>query len=201
MKKWLALPVIALLALLGWLAAGPFMTVNAIREAIRAEDTAALSEHVDFPVLRQSLRAQVEDYVARRAGPDMQDNPWAAIALGLANSAIGGTVDALATTAGIGAVLQGRGLLHRISGSGIDRMTALPTPRRRTRCATRDTASIRLRVSPPPCTTAMAIRWCSCCIAEVFVGSSTISGCLVDHAEPAGLSPRVHPRVNGPLAR
>jgi hypothetical protein len=152
MKKWLALPVIALLALLGWLAAGPFMTVNAIREAIQAEDTAALSEHVDFPVLRQSLRAQVEDYLARRAGPDMQDNPWAAIALGLANSAIGGTVDALATPAGIGAVLQGRGLLHRISGSGIDpddslAHTAPPDPLRDARyrfdSPSRFTATVR----------------------------------------------------------
>ncbi|MDR7134484.1 hypothetical protein J2X06_001668 [Lysobacter niastensis] len=125
MKKWFALLVIALLAALGWLAAGPFMTVNAIREAIQAEDTAALSEHIDFPVLRQNLRAQVEDHLARRAGPDMQNNPWAAIALGLANSAIGGTVDALATPAGIGAVLQGRVLLHRLSGSGIDRNDSL----------------------------------------------------------------------------
>jgi hypothetical protein len=119
MKKWLALALIALLGVLGWIAAGPFMTVNAIREAIRAEDTAALSEHVDFPVLRQNLRAQVEDDLARRAGADMQGSPLGAIALGLANSVAGGAVDALATPAGIGAILQGRALLHRISGAGI----------------------------------------------------------------------------------
>lgn len=158
MKKWIALPVFALLALLGWLAAGPFMTVNAIREAIQAEDTAALAQHVDFPALRQNLRAQVEDYLARRAGPEMQDNPWGAIALGLANSAIGGTVDALATPAGIGAVLQGRGLLHRISGGGIDSNdslahTAPPDPlqdaRYRFESPSRFTATVHSRDGDP----------------------------------------------------
>lgn len=118
MKKWIALVVVVLLALAGWIAAGPFLTINAIREAIAAEDTAALQEHVDFPAVRGSLRAQVEDALARNAGIDARNNPLGAFALGLANSAAGGIVDALATPAGIGAVLQGRGLLHRISGNG-----------------------------------------------------------------------------------
>lgn len=119
MKKWIALLVVALLGLLGWVAAGPFLTVNAIREAIAAEDTAALQEHVDFVAVRSSLRAQVEDTIARKAGVDAQRNPFGALALGLANTAAGGIVDALATPAGIGAVLQGRGLFHRLSGGGV----------------------------------------------------------------------------------
>ncbi|HEY0504675.1 MAG TPA: DUF2939 domain-containing protein [Lysobacter sp.] len=118
MKKWIALLVVVLLALAGWIAAGPFLAVNAIREAIATEDTAALAEHVDFPAVRRSLRAQVEDAIARKAGIDAQDNPFGALALGLANTAAGGIVDALATPAGIGAVLQGRGLLHRLAGGG-----------------------------------------------------------------------------------
>ncbi|GAA5072843.1 DUF2939 domain-containing protein [Lysobacter panacisoli] len=118
MKKWIALVVVLALALAGWIAAGPFLTVNAIREAIAAEDTAALSEHVDFPSVRRSLRAQVEDALARKAGID-GEGTFGALALGLVNSAAGGIVDVLATPAGIGAVLQGRGLIHRISGGGI----------------------------------------------------------------------------------
>lgn len=120
MKKWIALVVVLLLALAGWIAAGPFLTVNAIREAIAAEDTAALSEHVDFPSVRRGLRAQVEDALARKAGID-GEGTFGAFALGPVNSAAGGIVDVLATPAGIGAVLQGRGLLHRISGDGISR--------------------------------------------------------------------------------
>jgi len=120
MKKWIALLVVVLLALAGWIAAGPFLTINAIREAVAEEDTAALAKHVDFVAVRRSLRAQVEDTLARRAGVDAQNNPLGAFALGLANQAAGGIVDALATPAGIGAVLQGRGLLHRLSGGGVD---------------------------------------------------------------------------------
>ena len=120
MKKWIALLVVALLALAGWIAAGPFLTINSIREAVAEEDTAALARHVDFVSVRRSLRAQVEDTLARKAGIDAQNNPLGAFALGLANQAAGGIVDALATPAGIGAVLQGRGLLHRLSGRGVD---------------------------------------------------------------------------------
>jgi len=120
MKKWIALLVVALLALAGWIAAGPFLTINAIREAVAREDTAELARHVDFVAVRRSLRAQVEDTLARKAGLDTQDNPLGAFALGLANQAAGGIVDVLATPAGIGAILQGRGLLHRLSGGGVD---------------------------------------------------------------------------------
>ncbi|QSX75693.1 DUF2939 domain-containing protein [Lysobacter arenosi] len=121
MKKWIALPLLALLLLLAWIAAGPFMAIKAIREAIQAQDSAALSRHVDFPLLRQSLRAQVEDALARRAGAEVLDSPLGGLALGLANQAAGGMVDVIATPAGIGAILEGRGLLHRISGGGISK--------------------------------------------------------------------------------
>lgn len=120
MKKWLALALLAVLALLGWIAAGPFMTINSIRQAIQAQDSAGLAQHVDFPLLRQNLRAQVEDALARRMGPDMLDSPLGGVAMGMANQAAGGLVDAVATPAGIGAILEGRGLLHRISGGGVD---------------------------------------------------------------------------------
>lgn len=130
MKVWIALLLASLLALTGWLVATPFMTVNAIREAIQAQDTAALSEHVDFPALRRNLRAQVEDYLARRVDADTRDNPIAAAVLSVANRAAGSAVDALATPAGIGALLEGRGLWHRISGGGIgdDSYTHAPPP-------------------------------------------------------------------------
>ena len=119
MRKWLALSIL-LLALAGaWIAAGPFLAIHGIRDAIERQDSAALSRHVDFPAVRTSLRAQVDDYLVRRAGADAQADPFGAIALRLAGAAAGGVVDVLATPAGIGAVLQGRSLVHRITGEGI----------------------------------------------------------------------------------
>lgn len=118
MKKWIALIVLVLALLAGYVAAGPYLTVNAIRKAVQEQDTAALSEHVDFPALRLSLKAQLEDYLVRQAGEDMQSNPIGAIAVRIAGAAAGGAVDALATPIGIGAVLEGRNLFNRLGGSG-----------------------------------------------------------------------------------
>lgn len=119
MKKWLALLVLAAVLLLGYVAAGPFLAYNAIREAVKAQDTAALAEHVDFPVLRGNLKAQIDDYVVRRAGPDMQSNVFGAFAVRVASGLAGGLVDTLVTPAGLAALLEGRSVWHRASGGGI----------------------------------------------------------------------------------
>jgi hypothetical protein len=119
MKKWLALSLVALLALAGYVVAGPFLTIDAIRDAIERNDTAELARHVDFPALRANLRGQVEDHLVRKAGADMQADLLGAIALRVAGVAAGGVVDVLATPAGIGFVLEGRSVWHRISGGGV----------------------------------------------------------------------------------
>lgn len=119
MKKLTALLVVAAVLLLSYIAAGPFLAVNAIRDAVKAQDTAALSEHVDFPALRGNLKAQLDDYVVRKAGADVQSSRLGAIALRIASGVAGGTVDAMVTPAGVGAILEGRSLWHRARGDGI----------------------------------------------------------------------------------
>lgn len=133
MNKWLTLLIAAILALAAYVAVGPFLTVNALRTAVKEQDTAALARHVDFPTLRGNLKAQLDDYVLRQAGPDVQSNPFGAFALQIAGGLTGAAVDALLTPAGIGAVMEGRNLWQRGSGAGIDRNdsyahTAPPDP-------------------------------------------------------------------------
>lgn len=113
MKKLIAALVVAAALLVGWIAAGPFMTVHAIRTAVKEGDTGALSKHVDFASVRLSLKAQVDDYLVRRAGPSVQSSLLGAIGLGVASGVAGTAVDAIATPMGIGAVLEGRNLLKR----------------------------------------------------------------------------------------
>jgi len=128
MKKWLVLSSAALIALFAYAIAGPFITVNAIRDAVKTQDSAALSKHVDFPALRSSLKLQIDDYLVRRAGPEMQSSMLGAIALRIASGATGGVVDAMATPVGLGAMLEGRNLWHRVNGSrnGTDSHTPAP---------------------------------------------------------------------------
>src|SRR3546814_1352153 len=81
MKKWLWLAVAVLAALLAWTAAGPYRTVNAIRDAAQARDAQAMAEQVDFPALRSSLKAQLGDRLLREVGTPSPDNPFAAFGL------------------------------------------------------------------------------------------------------------------------
>lgn len=123
MKKWLWLAVALLLALLAYVGAGPYLTVRAIRGAVEKQDAAALSREVDFPALRTSLKAQLTDRLVREAGPDLQSSALGSIGLTLAGGLIGGSVDAMVTPTGLGALMEGRKVWKRI-GDGF----APPTP-------------------------------------------------------------------------
>ena len=119
MKKWIALIVVVLLALGAYVIAGPYLAINGIRTALAEQDTGKLERHVDFPALRVSIKAQMQDKLARRTG-DMQSNLAGAFALSIANNFVGSGVDAVVTPLGIGALLQGRSLWKRSLGETMD---------------------------------------------------------------------------------
>ncbi len=120
MKKWIALALAVLLALLGYVAAGPYLAIHGIRQALAEQDMGKLQRHVDFAAVRVNLRAQVEDWLARKAGPDAQANPFGAFALGIANELAATGVDTLATPTGIAAVLQGRSMWKQLVRDTVD---------------------------------------------------------------------------------
>jgi hypothetical protein len=120
MKKWIALLVVLVLLLAGYIAAGPYLAINGIRTALAEQDTGKLERHVDFPALRVSIKAQVEDSLARRAGSEMQSNLLGAIALSVAGNVLGSGVDAMVTPLGIGALLQGRSMWKQSMGETVD---------------------------------------------------------------------------------
>ena len=108
MKKWLALFIVVLLALAAYVAVGPYRTVHAIGDAIERKDAAALSNQVDFPALRSSLKAQLTDRIVREAGDDVQASALGAIGLSIAGGLVGGVVDTMVTPLGLGAIMEGR---------------------------------------------------------------------------------------------
>ncbi|MFC3715439.1 DUF2939 domain-containing protein [Luteimonas soli] len=117
MKKWLWLVAAVLVALLAWTAIGPYRTFSAIRDAAQARDAQAMAEQIDFPALRNSLKAQLGDRLLREVGAPSPDNPFAAFGLGIANGLVGGLVDAMVTPAGLGAMMEGRRTWDRASGT------------------------------------------------------------------------------------
>lgn len=114
MKKWIALVLVALLALASYVAAGPYLTVSAIREAVKTGNHAALSDQVDFAALRVSFKAQLSDRLIREAGADMQANPFGAFALTIAGGAINAAVDVMVNPAGLGAMMEGRSVWNNV---------------------------------------------------------------------------------------
>lgn len=121
MRKWLVLAVLLLAALLGYVAAGPWLTMTAIGKAVREENHAALARHVDFPPLRASLKAQFGDRLARSVGIERQTGLLGALGMTVANELAGGAVDLMVTPYGLGALMEGRKVWNRASG--------LPPPR------------------------------------------------------------------------
>lgn len=67
-KCVLIIAAIVLLALAGWIAAGPYMAIHGIRQAVESQDIRALERHVDYPKLRANIKAQIEDRIAREIG-------------------------------------------------------------------------------------------------------------------------------------
>lgn len=128
MKKWLVGGVLlaVVLGMVAYVVAGPYLAIHGIRTALAEQDTAKLERHVDFPALRVNLRAQVEDYLARKAGPEVSSNLFGAAALSIANQVLGRGVDTLVTPMGIAAVLQGRATWKRAIGETVGGDTYAP---------------------------------------------------------------------------
>lgn len=112
---WISLAVCVLLA--GYVVAGPLLTIHAIRDAVRNEDSRALSRQVDFPALRQSLRVQLADAMVREAGPTVQSSLLGAMGLRLAGSAAGTSVDLMVTPVGLSALMRGQRLWSLAGGA------------------------------------------------------------------------------------
>lgn len=133
MKRWIALLLAVLLAVGAHVAAGPYLTVRAIRTAIQQQDAAALSRQVDFPALRASLKAQLGDRLLRAAGVESQASLLGSIGLSLAGGLVNGVVETLVTPVGLGALMEGRKVWKRI-GDGLarpdlaDPASAAPAP-------------------------------------------------------------------------
>ena len=108
MKKWIALVAVLVALLVAYAAAGPYMTIRAIRHAVQAQDAGELAEQVDFPSLRASLKAQLIDAMVKEAGPDAQSNVFGAFALTMATGVVNGVVDGMVNPSGLAATMQGR---------------------------------------------------------------------------------------------
>lgn len=106
--KIIAALVVALLAI--YLAAAPYITVYQIKSAAKAHDGVALSQHIDFASVRQSLKDQMNAKFMRELGQNSSGlgEPFAVLGLALAGVVVDKAVDVYVTPSGVTQLMQGR---------------------------------------------------------------------------------------------
>ncbi|MDN7590108.1 DUF2939 domain-containing protein [Burkholderia seminalis] len=98
---------VAVVAAIGYAYASPYVALGRLKSAIDARDAQAISEYVDFPSLRISLKQQVTEELMRRIDAVKKDNPFAVIGALIGSALIGPLVDAYATPEGVAALMSG----------------------------------------------------------------------------------------------
>lgn len=104
--KVAAVAVLIVCALI-YIFASPYIAVNKLKTAAETRNAADLSEQIDFPALRQSVKDQLSARIAAEAVEGLEDNPFAAFGAALAGSMVGVMVDAYVTPAGIAQMMKG----------------------------------------------------------------------------------------------
>ncbi len=108
-KKPVAIAVAAIVVVtaLGFSYASPYLALNRLKQAADARDAVTLSEYVDYPALRVSLKQQVGEMLQRRIQAQHSSNPLLMLGAVIGAALIGPLVDAYATPEGVAALLNG----------------------------------------------------------------------------------------------
>nr|WP_244106174.1 DUF2939 domain-containing protein [Paraburkholderia phenazinium] len=95
------------MAVLGYSYASPYLALNRLKRAADARDAQTVSEYVDYPALRESLKEQVSGLLTKKLEARASGNPLAALGAMIGAALIGPLVDAYATPDGVAALLNG----------------------------------------------------------------------------------------------
>ena len=97
-----------LLALLAvWLFFTPYLAFRGMRAAAEARDAEALSAYIDYPVLKENLKASFNARLLGQAREASQDNPFAGLGAALASLVVGPMVDAFVTPQALAEMMKG----------------------------------------------------------------------------------------------
>ena len=115
--KWLlASAALLLLVLLAFVAAGPWLAINGIRNVVASGDYGELWRFVDFDRLRENVRPQIQARIAggiiERAGPGSTSGAIAGVTDLISKPAI----DAMVSPVGVATLLRGTALVRQVTG-------------------------------------------------------------------------------------
>src|SRR5262245_27380548 len=101
MKRALQVSAIMFIVIGVYFALSPYLALRGVRSALRSGDPVALEDWVDFPRLRENLKAQLNVAMLKNTNSELRDNPFSALALGLASKLVEAMVDSFVTPEGI----------------------------------------------------------------------------------------------------
>lgn len=106
-KDWKMYLGLLAVTIMVYLAVSPYLSVYQIKRAVDARDSEALAGFVDFPKVRESLKAQMNSVILKSTEKELKDNPFAAIGMALAGAMVDKMVDVYGTPAGLAQMLRG----------------------------------------------------------------------------------------------
>lgn len=111
---WALVLVLLLGAFATWMVVVPRVAIARMVLAIEARDHEALSRSIDFPRLRESLRAEVSASLRARAG----DSRRAAAGAAVGDIMVGSVIDLIVTPEGLPELMRGGNALARLIPDG-----------------------------------------------------------------------------------
>jgi hypothetical protein len=107
LKKITIAAAVAVVAIAATAYASPYYALHQIKAALAERNAEALAEHVDFPALRASVKAQLEAGMARSIEATAgSGNPLAALGQSIASAMLGKMVDTMVSPAGVVALVN-----------------------------------------------------------------------------------------------
>ena len=85
----------------------PHLAIRDMKSSIKEKDAVSLSDHVNFPALKESFKANINAQFFSTVSKEKDDAPFGALGVGLAAVFIGPMVDALVTPEGVAMMMKG----------------------------------------------------------------------------------------------
>lgn len=98
---------VLLVAIAGWFYYMPYLAVTNMREAAEKKDSVALSRYINFPLVRESLKANLNAKMLSEMAKKRDGNPFAAQGAAFAMALVGPMVDAMVTPEALAMMLKG----------------------------------------------------------------------------------------------
>ena len=132
MKSKIIAGAVICTAVAGVLYASPYLALHSIAKAIENKDADTVSEYVDFPALRESVKGQmlVKMQAEMQKTPEMQNNPLAGFGQMLAMGLVNQMAETLVSPAGVMLMLEngkpGKPADVAAAGVGVDTQGGKP---------------------------------------------------------------------------